>query len=126
MIGATRSGNGIDKLRTKIAKLQRGDIFITLDRFGAEGVAALSAATPADTGETANSWYYESGKAKTGYFLSWHNSHIESGAIIAILIDYGHGTRTGGYVPARPYIQAALAPVIDRIEAEVGKAVRSA
>ena len=75
-----------------------------LDRYGAEGVSALAAATPVETGETASSWSYEIIQNEGSISIVWNNSHVEKGTNIAIILQYGHGTRTGGWVEGRDYI----------------------
>ena len=102
------------------------DNFKTLDRFGRQGVAALSAATPVDSGETAASWYYEITRTKSSWTITFNNSHMVGGVPLAILLQYGHGTGTGGYVQGRDYINPAIQPVFDRIADEAWKAVTSA
>ncbi len=94
-----------------------------LDRYGREGVAALSAATPKRSGETASSWGYKITRTEQGPMIVWTNSHINQGISIALLIQYGHGTRTGGYVRGQDYINPALKPVFDRIAAEAWREV---
>lgn len=94
-----------------------------LDRYGREGVAALASATPVDSGLTANSWQYEI-ENKTGLVtISFTNSNIQNGVPIAIILQYGHGTRNGGWVQGRDYINPAIQPVFDRISNEVWKEV---
>ena len=94
-----------------------------LDKYGREGVAALSSATPVDSGLTANSWYYniehESGSAT----ISFHNSNIQNGVPIAIILQYGHGTRNGGWVQGRDYINPAIRPIFDKIADNAWKEV---
>lgn len=108
-----------------LKKLRDGELFSALSKFGETGVAALSSATPTDSGTTAGSWYYEI-EQKKGYFaIRWYNSNINDGQQIAILLQYGHGTGTGGYVQGRDYINPAIQPVFDQIEAEVRKVVSS-
>ena len=102
---------------------KRGNIFRALDRFGHEGVLALAAATPVDSGKTASSWYYEIKQDSKSYSIIWGNHHIVDGRPIAVLLQYGHGTGTGGYVSGRDYINPALRPVFDRIAAEAWKMV---
>ena len=86
-----------------------------LDRYGQEGVKALSAATPKDSGLTANSWYYKI-ERQSGYVsISFHNSNIQNGVPIAIILQYGHGTGTGGWVEGRDYINPAIQPIFDKI-----------
>ena len=86
-----------------------------LDKYGREGVAALASATPVDSGLTANSWYYEITNNDGVIKLSFHNSNIQNGVPIAIILQYGHGTGTGGWVQGRDYINPAIQPVFDRI-----------
>mgnify|MGYP003288330426 CR=1 FL=1 len=86
-----------------------------LDKYGREGVAALAAATPKDTGETANSWYYKTEYENGNVKISFHNSNIQNGVPIAIILQYGHGTRNGGWVQGRDYINPAVQPIFDRI-----------
>ena len=93
----------------------RGD----LDRYGREGVAA----TPIDSGLTASSWYYEIENRNGSVTISFHNSNIQNGVPIAIIIQYGHGTGTGGWVQGRDYINPAIQPIFDRITNDVWKEV---
>lgn len=86
-----------------------------LDRYGREGVAALASATPIDSGETANSWYYEIKHSDGSVAITFNNSHINKGVPIAIILQYGHGTGTGGWVEGRDYINPAIQPIFDRI-----------
>lgn len=86
-----------------------------LDRFGREGVAALASATPVDTGLTASSWYYEITRTKDEVSISFLNSNIQNGVPIAIILQYGHGTGTGGWVQGRDYINPAIQPIFDKI-----------
>lgn len=97
-----------------------------LDRYGREGVAALASATPVDSGLTAASWYYEIEYTKTGVAISFKNSNIQNGVPIAIILQYGHGTGTGGYVQGRDYINPAVQPIFDRIANEVWREVTKA
>lgn len=86
-----------------------------LDKYGREGVAALASATPVESGETANSWYYEVTNTTGSAKISFYNSHINKGVPIAIILQYGHGTGTGGWVQGRDYINPAIQPVFDKI-----------
>ena len=86
-----------------------------LDRYGREGVAALASATPVDSGQTAKSWYYEIKHENGSVTISFNNSHINDGVPIAIILQYGHGTGTGGWVQGRDYINPAIRPVFDKI-----------
>jgi len=86
-----------------------------LDRYGREGVAALASATPVESGLTANSWYYKIEKARGSVTISFYNSNIQNGVPIAIILQYGHGTRGGGWVQGRDYINPAIQPIFDKI-----------
>lgn len=105
--------------------LLAGDFLRGLEKYGQVGVAALSAATPRDTGETATSWNYRVGRSRGLYFIEWYNTHREGGAPVAILIQYGHGTGTGGYVAGVDYINPAMRPVFDRITNEIWSEVKN-
>ena len=94
-----------------------------LDRYGREGVAALASATPIDSGETASSWYYEIQHGDGTVAITFNNSHINEGVPIAIILQYGHGTGTGGWVEGRDYINPAIQPIFDRIANEVWREV---
>lgn len=120
-----KSSGSYRKTLSWLQKMQRLNYAGVFDRFGQAGVSALSAATPVESGETANSWYYEI-EIKPGLVsIIWKNRHIEEGRPIAILLQYGHGTGTGGYVPGRDYINPAIRPIFDQIEAELMKVVRA-
>ena len=88
---------------------------IDLDRYGREGVAALASATPIESGETANSWFYQIVRKNGTVSIEFHNSNIQNGVPIAIILQYGHGTGTGGWVQGRDYINPAIQPIFDRI-----------
>ena len=94
-----------------------------LDKYGRDGVAALASATPIDSGETANSWYYEIKHDNGAATITFLNSHINKGVPIAIILQYGHGTGTGGWVEGRDYINPAIQPVFDKIVDESWKEV---
>ena len=85
----------------------------TLNKYGREGVAALSSATPVDTGKTASSWYYRIDRRKNSVAITFHNSNIQNGTPIAIILQYGHATRNGGWVQGRDYINPAIRPLFD-------------
>lgn len=98
-------------------------ILQVLDKYGSEGVAALASATPIDSGETANSWYYEVTKSNGSYTLAFCNSHVNEGVPIAVIIQHGHGTGTGGWVEGRDYINPAIQPIFDTIANEAWREV---
>ena len=94
-----------------------------LDKYGREGVAALASATPVDSGLTAASWSYEITNRNGSATLSFKNSNIQNGVPIAIILQYGHGTRNGGWVQGRDYINPAIQPIFDRIANEAWREV---
>ena len=93
-----------------------------LDKFGREGVAALASATPVDSGKTASSWSYEIKHKNGSVSISFYNSNIQNGVPIAIILQYGHGTRNGG-VQGRDYINPAIQPIFDKIANEAWREV---
>ena len=95
----------------------------TLDKYGREGVAALASATPVETGKTAESWYYEITNNRQTTKISFYNSNVNDGVPIAIIIQYGHGTRNGGWVEGRDYINPAIQPIFDKIAEEIWREV---
>ena len=94
-------------------------------RIAEQGVAALSAATPVDTGKTAASWGYEIERTKGKTTVVWTNDNVVNGVNIAIILQYGHGTRNGGYVLGTDYINPALKPIFDQMTESMWKAVIS-
>lgn len=96
-----------------------------LEAGGREGVAALAAATPVESGLAENSWDYEVSGGGGVYTITWTNSDIENGFPVAIMLQYGHGTGTGGYVQGRDYINPAIRPIFDKIANDVWKVVTS-
>ena len=106
--------------------LAKGDIYATLDGAGREGVSALASATPKDSGLTASSWDYTIERSGGRTSITWTNSNTAAGKPVAVLLQYGHGTGTGGYVQGMDYINPALRPIFDRIANNVWKAVTTA
>lgn len=95
----------------------------TLDKFGKQGVDALAAATPKDTGETAASWSYRIVRTKERISLQFYNSNVQDGVPIAIILQYGHATGTGGWVEGRDYINPAVQPIFDGLANEAWEEV---
>jgi hypothetical protein len=94
-----------------------------LAKYGPIGVEALRGATPVDSALASQSWYYEI-VDKPGYFaIHWYNSDIENGFPVAVMIQYGHATRNGGYVEGRDYINPALRPIFDQIAIDMWREV---
>lgn len=101
------------------------DLDSILDRYGQEGVEALTAATPKDTGKTAASWSYEVRKSNENISIVWTNTNIVDGVPIAVILQYGHGTRNGGYVEGTDYINPAMRPIFERIAARAWGEVKA-
>lgn len=95
-----------------------------LKKYGKEGVEALSAATPVDTGLTASSWDYKVTQTKRSATIAFFNTNIQNGVPIAIVLQYGHGTRNGSWVEGRDYINPAIQPIFDKIANDIWKEVR--
>jgi hypothetical protein len=119
------SRGSFKKTESFLRNAQRVDILSILNEAGREGVTALALATPVDSGLTARSWRYEASAKNGKYTVTWLNSDVESGFPVAIMLQYGYGTGTGGYVQGRDYINPALKPIFDRISNKVWKAVTS-
>lgn len=95
---------------------QKSDkVFAALDKYGSIGVNALRAATPVDTSGTANAWTYEIKRGSGKYSIHWRNTNMVDGIPIVVMLQYGHGTGTGGYVAGRDFINPAILPVLDQI-----------
>lgn len=106
-----------DFKRTKkfLEQATKSDFRLVLEKYGREGVNALSAATPVESGITASSWDYEIVQEKEAFRIYWTNSNVNNGVVIAVILQLGHGTGTGGYVEGRDYINPALQPVFDAL-----------
>ena len=99
------------------------DYLQILRRYGEEGIAALKNSTPKDSGKTADSWSYSIEQKPEGVTIYWKNSNTNKGVNIALILQYGHGTGTGGYVEGIDYINPALKPVFDKLANEAWEAV---
>lgn len=122
MIGVTHSGSFKNTERF-LKRMSRRQQFPSLDTYGQRGVDALANATPKDTRETSKRWRYQIDQDHTGITISWYNDNEENNIPIAILIQYGHATGTGGYVQGRDFINPAMQPVFDQIADELWKKV---
>ena len=125
MFGITTEGD-FKNLEQFLKKMKDEEYLAILEKYGQIGVNALAQATPKDTGETAASWGYEIEKHGKSATIYWTNSKENKGERIAILLQYGHGTRNGGYVVGRDYINPAMKPVFDQIAEDIWKEVTSA
>lgn len=125
MLSVTSSGD-FSKTQQFLAKIIKPDIRGRLEAYGQQGVQALAAATPQDSGKTASSWGY-SIEYKSGVWgISWTNTNRNKGVPIAIILEYGHATGTGGWVRGRSYIPRTIKPIMDKIADDVWKVVTSA
>lgn len=113
------------KTRKFLKRCSDLDLDDVLNRYGQEGVDALAKATPKGTGKTAASWSYEVTKGRESIVITWKNSNIVDGVPIAVILQYGHGTRNGGYVEGVDYINPAMRPVFERIAARAWGEVRT-
>ena len=118
-----KSKGDFKKLSSFFEKAKEAIKIGDLDKYGREGVEALRQATPVDTGLTADSWYYKINRDNGIVSISFHNSNIQNGVPIAIILQYGHGTNHGGWVEGRDYINPAVQPIFDRIAEDAWKEV---
>lgn len=118
-----RQKGDFSKLSRYLERVKEAAKLGILDKYGREGVAALSSATPVESGKTASSWYYEIKRQNGSVSITFNNSNINKGVPIAIVLQYGHGTGTGGWVQGRDYINPAIRPIFDRIADDAWKEV---
>lgn len=114
---------GFPKTEKFLKYILSGAMYSKLQGYGQKGCDALSTATPVDSGLTADSWTYEITSSPPG--IVWKNTNVVNGLPIAILLQYGHGTGTGGYVQGRDYINPAIQPIMDKIADDVWREVTS-
>lgn len=124
-ISFSQSGS-FNHIESFLKNAQRLNIVSVLEPLAQQGVDALRAATPRDTGLTAESWYYEIESSNGSVTIRWLNRDTENGFPVAVMLQYGYGTGTGGYVQGRDYINPALRPIFDRISDAVGRVVTAA
>jgi hypothetical protein len=125
MVSISSEGS-FDRTEKFLQAMVKLDIGRILDAEAQKGVAALSKATPQDSGRAATSWGYKIEKTNSSVTIGWTNSDVENGFPVALMIQYGHGTGTGGYIQGRDYINPAMRPIFDQIAETVWKAVTSA
>lgn len=109
----------LKKTKRFLKRMSEEEYLKFLDKYGRKGVEALTLATPRDSGKTAESWDYRINRDKDGVKITWTNSNVNKGVNIAIILQYGHGTRNGGYVVGRDYINPAIRPIFDQMAVEV-------
>jgi hypothetical protein len=110
-------------LESFLNKASKFDMRTFLDRYGREGVEAQRSNTPIDSGLTASSWDYYIDTNKRTSKIVWTNTHNISGVNIAIILQYGHATKNGGYVQGQDYINPAIRPIMDKIADDVWREV---
>ena len=115
-----------DKLESFLDSMKKLDIRKIAELYAQQGVDALAAATPMDSGLAASSWGYYIQQSNSTVTIVWTNSDVESGFPVAIMLQYGYATGSGGYVQGQDYINPAIQPIFDRIADGVWKAVTSA
>ena len=120
------SRGSFDKTESFLKNAPKQNLRSVLEAQGQAGVRALSSATPRASGVAAESWYYEVIRTRNGWKIVWSNSDIENGFPVAVMLQYGHGTGTGGWVEGTDYINPALKPIFDQIADKAWKAVTSA
>ena len=122
MISFRQKGN-FSKLTSFLERTKETVYLGDLNKYGRQGVAALASATPVDTGKTASSWSYKIENNNGSVSISFENSNVQDGVPIAIILQYGHGTRNGGWVEGRDYINPAIQPIFDQIVNDAWKEV---
>ena len=125
MIKITHKGD-FSKTIKFLTKIKVLSIYKILEKYGRMGVEALAAATPVDTGKTADSWTYEIEPTSSGYSINWLNTNVNKHVNIALILQYGHGTRNGGYVKGRDYINPAIQPIFDKMSSAIWQEVENA
>jgi hypothetical protein len=123
---SVHASGSFKKTMTSLTKMSKMDILGVLKTQGQTGVNALSNATPLDSGLASQSWSFEVSGSRGKYTITWTNSDVENGFPVAIMLQYGYGTGTGGYVQGQDYINPAMRPIFDQIATKVWKAVTSA
>lgn len=119
------SKGSFGKTETFLRKVLSYNFMQRMNKYGEMGVAALSSATPVESGKTARSWGYKVVPKKNSIAIVWTNSNVVSGVPIAIILQYGHGTGTGGFVQGIDYINPAMKPVFDKISQDFWREVSS-
>lgn len=125
MFSMSSSGDS-NKMQNSLRKILRGDIFADLDKYGQMGVEALAKATPVRSGLTSQSWGYRVIRSRRNPGIEWFSSSLDTagGTPVAILIQYGHATGTGGYVPGIDFINPVMKPIFDQIVDDVWERVK--
>jgi hypothetical protein len=118
-----KAPGSFDKTLSYLKTVSKLDVMGLLTSYGKEGVRALSSATPLESGKAAQSWDFEVSRKGDIYTITWTNSDIEDGFPVAIMLQYGYGTGTGGYVQGQDYINPAMKPIFDEISKKVREVI---
>lgn len=124
MVHVYSQGN-FDHLRTWLKSIKEQNLLRILEKYGENGVLLLIANTPVRSGKTAESWYYYIQRNNRGYDLVWANRNVKDGVNVAVLLQYGHATGTGGYVPSVDYINPTLKPLMEKLVNEMFREVEN-
>lgn len=126
MIGVSTQGR-FEKTTRFLQKMNNRNLFSDMNRYGEMGVQALARATPKESAETANGWRYRVMNDRKGPRIEWYNVHADdnNNTSVAVLIQYGHGTGTGGYVQGRDFINPTMRPIFDQIANDLWRKVKS-
>lgn len=119
-----KSSGSFDKTIAYLEKLRMLKFDGILNSYGEKGVDALRAASPRETSEMANSWSYTIERNGSSAKIEWHNNDIEGGFNVALLVQYGHGTNNGGYVPPHDFINPAIEPILEELATQIGEEVK--
>lgn len=122
MITFSQSGDFSNTERF-LKNVANDSFFANLESYGQAGVRALADNTPRDSGETAMSWGYKVIRSRTNPGIEWYNTNVNDGTSVAILIQYGHATKSGGYISGRDYINPVIRPIFDKIAEDIWKKV---
>jgi hypothetical protein len=121
--GIFSDSGSTDKTQAFLKKMQTSEVYLGLESLAQQGVSALASMTPVDSGLTAASWTYEIKSDGSKVTISWSNYNRNNGTLVAIILQYGHATGTGGFVSGQDYINPAIQPIFDQISSEVWKRV---
>lgn len=117
------SSGSFERTEKFVRRMTTGEIYNSLGRYAEAGRSALANATPTESGLAAQSWTVKVSNKGSSWEIEWGNTNVENGFRVAIMLQYGHGTGTGGYVAGRDYINPAIQPIFDRIADDVWRAV---
>ncbi len=118
------SNGSFEKTTAYLEKLKMLKMDNILNAYGQKGVEALREASPRETGELATAWTYKIERGNGRAKIEWHNTDVEGGYSVALLVQYGHGTNNGGYVPPHDYVNPAIGPVLEELSRQIGEEVK--